>query len=506
MGTSGAGAVDEQGYALLIAASPAGRHAALDAGEALPALAAATPAALLGTRTGSVVQLAEPSDPNTVLAQLRTAAAHPGPLLVYVAGRIVLDPRRHRPHLTLPRSTPRSVRYTGVPWRWFATELGVRPPGSTTVVADLVADAALWQHRAEHRLAEGLALYGALAPPPPKRASAALGYSRALASVLRAVDVRPAPVELHRRAVHGAELAAGTELFETPETAGAGVPGPPALPSAGPGQGQGQGQVSAETGWPAPGQAPPPPAPATPSPGTARDAAPPGSQSGPRPGPQAGPEAEPEADVAAAPGGYGEAPPADGQAPALEEAAEGSAGPSHPPRPPRPLEGAQAPAGEPVREPDPAQEDPHAAIYRAVREGRHGEAVTIASAWETAALRASGPASPEAVHWVEVRADLAYQAGDPGRACTLWLHASSVRLDAGQSPRDAEVAEAVDRAHHCWQKVTDPVAAHPLGVRLAELRGRVPGRRPGALQDVTARLASLAGPGTREGGGPGGAR
>lgn len=413
--------MEEQGYALLIAASPAARHPVLDAGEALPALAAATPSALLGTRTGNVVQLAEPGDPHTVLSQLRTAAAHDGPLLVYVAGQLGLDPRQRLPHLALSRSTPRSVRYTGLPWHWLAAELACRPGGEgrTAVVADLVADPALWEHRGEHRVAAGLTLYGTLAPPPAKRRTAALDYSRALAAALRTVTVRPPLDELHRHCARRGRLTAGTELFGGAPDGDAPAPLPPAggfdgasaavIPGHGQDHGQGHGQGN---GW------------------------------------------APYPDRRTSTGGWGR-PPASAAVPQQDE-------------------------------------DPHTAIYQAVHEGRHGEAATIAAEWETAALRATGPASREAVHWIEVRADLAHQADDPERSCTLWLHAAGARLQAGQSPYDPEVFGAVDRAHHCWHKVADVESARELGLQLVELRQRAPGRQPGALEDVRARLATLA--------------
>jgi hypothetical protein len=138
-------------------------------------------------------------------------------------------------------------------------------------------------------------------------------------------------------------------------------------------------------------------------------------------------------------------------------------------------------------------QDPHGAIYQAAREGRHGEAATIAAAWETAALRTSGPHSQQAIHWVEVRADLAHQAGDPARACTLWLQAAAARLQSGQDPDADDVFGAVDRAHHCWHQIADPAVAYPLGAQLAPLRERAPGRRPGAVQDVRDRLTALGG-------------
>ena len=80
--TAGTGAARTRGpgYALLLAAGPMGKQRLMDAAAALPQLAAVPPAALLGTPGGaSVVQLVDPSDPQTVLTHLRTAAAHPGP-------------------------------------------------------------------------------------------------------------------------------------------------------------------------------------------------------------------------------------------------------------------------------------------------------------------------------------------------------------------------------------------------------------------------------------------
>jgi hypothetical protein len=115
--------------------------------------------------------------------------------------------------------------------------------------------------------------------------------------------------------------------------------------------------------------------------------------------------------------------------------------------------------------------------------------MAVAIAWETAALREGGPGSAEAVHWTEVQADLAHQAGDAVRGCELWLHAAATRLQQGQDPAADEVSGAVDRAHHCWQRLEDPRKIVDLGERLAELREWAPGRQRGALEDVRARLA-----------------
>ncbi len=135
--------------------------------------------------------------------------------------------------------------------------------------------------------------------------------------------------------------------------------------------------------------------------------------------------------------------------------------------------------------------DPHAAIAAAVEAGRHSDADALAARHEQAAVHAHGPASTEALHWIEVRADLAMLAGDPVRSCRTWLAVASVRLSAGQAPDAPEVEAAVDRAHHQWGQIRDAALARELGPALAELRGRVPGRRQGALENVHQQLRQL---------------
>ncbi|MDO0926727.1 hypothetical protein QQY24_15355 [Streptomyces sp. TG1A-8] len=138
-----------------------------------------------------------------------------------------------------------------------------------------------------------------------------------------------------------------------------------------------------------------------------------------------------------------------------------------------------------------AEGDPHAAISAAVRDGRHDDADALAARHEQAAVRVHGPASEDALHWAEVRADLAMFAGDPARSCRAWLAVAGTRLAAGQ-PVDAPAVEAaVDRAHHQWGRIDDPARARELGPVLAELRLRVPGRRQGALDHVQQQLRQL---------------
>ncbi|MFE2508109.1 hypothetical protein [Streptomyces naganishii] len=350
---------------LLLAASPMGRGRLVDAASVLPVLAAVEPSVLSGAAAATVVELADPLEPQAVLTRLRAAAAAPGPLTLFVTGQLHLDRRQRLPHLALARTTPATVRYTALPWHWLREELRLRPEGTTTILADLHADAESWRWLRERTLdaGPGVAVYGRVAPPPGRRAVGTPAYMKAVATILRSGH-RPHPEQLHEQALARMDEADG----------------PPGLVL------------------------------------TAR-----------RPGPAT---------------------------------------------------------------------EPHAAIAACVRSGRHGDADALAARWERTALQTHGPASEEALHWAEVRADLAMLAGDPARSCRAWLTVAAARLAVGQE-RDAPAVEsAVDRAHHQWGQLRDPVRARELGAVLAELRGRVPGRRSGALDDVRRQLRRLEGAGT----------
>ncbi|MEU3253112.1 hypothetical protein [Streptomyces sp. NPDC006997] len=357
------------GTVLLIAAAPVGRGRLVDAASVLPVLAAVAPGVLAGADTANVVELADPLEPQAVLTRVRAAAAAPGPLTVFVTGQLHLDRRQRLPHLALARTTPSTVRYTAFPWPWFREELRLRPPGTTTLVADLHADAEAWQLLRTEPWRPGraapldsgphTAVYGRVAPPPPhRRTPAPPSYMRAVATLLRSGH-RPPVEQLHQQAL--------SRLADEPDFAASLL-----LASA-----------------------PPPPA------------------------------------------------------------------------------------------------DPHAAISAAVRAGRHADADALAARCEQAAVRAHGPGAEEALHWTEVRADLAMFAGDAARSCRTWLTVATARLAAGQPPDAPAVETAADRAHHQWGRVTDPAHARELGPALAELRGRVPGSRKGALDHVRRQLRQL---------------
>ncbi|MFJ4922004.1 hypothetical protein [Streptomyces sp. NPDC088725] len=394
------------GTALLLAAAPAGKGCLIDAASVLPSLAAVSPSVLTGTAAATVIELADPLDPQTVLTRIRAAAATTGPLSLYLTGQLHLDSKQHLIHLALARTTAATMRYTGLPWHWLVSELKLRRPGTTTVVVDLVADEEAWRRLG----AEGLGLgygtrvYGRVTPPPPRRTILAPEYLKACAAIWRS-GARPPLVQLHEQAA--ARAGSGGVLFLA-------VAAPPlgTAPGAAPGS----------------GPVPPP------------------EDSVPLPEAPVSPQGRPEASVT--------------PAAERETAVEGA-------------------------------EDPHPAILGAARAGRHSEAATIAAMWESEALRTHGPGSTQAIHWLEVRADLARLAREGARSCELWMAAAEARLARRQSPADEDVVAAVDRAHHQWETLRDRAAALALAPALVALRREVPGRRPGALAAMERRVENL---------------
>ncbi|MEC4016441.1 hypothetical protein [Streptomyces sp. H27-D2] len=588
MGSYGADA-GGQGYALLIAAAPVGRHRLMDAVAALPALAAVPPGVLTGnTETGagaSVVQLVDPTDPNAVLTHLRTAAATPGPLVVHLAGQLTVDPRQLRPHLALARTTPATTRYTALPWHWLAAELRERAPGSTVVLADLVADPAVWKRVGELRLETelleaGVAVYGVLSPPPVRRRIAAPEYSRALARSLRGASARPPLERLHQEAVAEAGLADTDALLLAAEPSPAGGRGPgwgDHCDAAGdaPGGADGydsssrsrrtehadghtaerrygysdqadhadQGErpprspASAEVPALAPGyvraSAPTAPLPVplpvplplpaplpvllpipAPAPVPADEVRPPARDAEPAQPPVRTPE--PASSLA---GGSPSSVPAPAPAPtsgaavgaalaAVRAAPPAPSRAASPPPPPAPVQAVRPLPPVPLHAPDVASpaagqsargqrvpraapENPLTAILATARAGRRNEAADMVSAWEQQALRRHGANSLEVALWIEVRAELARLAGETARSAELWAAVAAIRLSCGQAPGDPDVEGAVDRAHHQWQQVTDPVRARELAPDLIALRRRVPGRKQGALEAAQRRLQAL---------------
>ncbi|MFM9611677.1 hypothetical protein [Streptomyces niveiscabiei] len=505
------------GTVLLLAASPVGKGCLVDAASVLPVLAAVPPAVLAGTDTANVVELADPLEPQAVLTRLRAAAASPGPLTLFVVGQLQLDRRQRLPHLALARTTPATVRYTGFPWHWFREELRLRATGTTTVLLDLHADADTWAWLRDNPLGCGpdVTVYGRVVPPGGRRGTGTPAYMKAVGTILRSGG-RPGIEQLHGAALarvrgdgESADLVIGPGTGWGAGAAGTygasttGMTGPAGTGMTRPGM-AGTGTTGPRThGEPhpaAPVVVPPPPkgAPRIPSQLPAHLFTPPtseglpgdavasrpvrgGAAAGPPgvPGDAAGPReapSDPEAGPREVPG--------DAVGP-RRSPGDAAAGPQEVPG------DTPSPPDLPGDTPRTPADDPHAAITAAVQGGRHGDADVLAARQEETAVEAYGPGSDEALHWAEVRADLAMLAGDAERSCRTWLSVASLRLAAGQ-PVDAPAVEAaVDRAHHQWGRIDALTPARELAPALTALRTRVPGRREGALDHIRQQLKHL---------------
>ncbi|MDY0810048.1 hypothetical protein [Kitasatospora purpeofusca] len=146
-------------------------------------LAAVSPQVLLAADTVDAVHLPGASDPHTVLAHLRAAARHPGPLLVHFGGHLLADKRGGQLHLTLRDSKPGSIRQDGLAWQSIAGELRHRPAEwQTLVVADLSADQNAWSLLQGDLapLSEGLPLWAVVSPDPDQIGT----FTRALIEAL----------------------------------------------------------------------------------------------------------------------------------------------------------------------------------------------------------------------------------------------------------------------------------------------------------------------------------
>ncbi|MEU0073915.1 hypothetical protein ABZ027_30855 [Streptomyces sp. NPDC006332] len=494
------------GTVLLLAAAPVGKGCLVDAASVLPVLAAVSPAVLSGTDTANVVELADPLEPQAVLTRLRAAATAPGPLTVFLTGQLLLDRRQHLPHLALARTTTSTARYTAFPWHWIREELRLRTPGSTALFLDLHADAETWAWLRANPLdcGRGIAVYGRIAPPPSRRTVAAPGYMKAIATILRS-GRRPDLLELHQQALARLGSEAYGDLVVTVPAAGGGAPVPPAgrqvvVPA--PAGGVPVPPAVPQVVVPAPGGAAPRPPyrPERPRPQTpdglevtAPDRRPDADDGLQAPARDRRPDADNVLQVPA------RRPVTDDQLKAPARRSDPDAAPQTPDRRPVTDDQLKAPARRsdpdaapqiPDRRPAP-DDDPHAYITEAVQSGRHGDADALAAEHEKAAVRAHGPGSEQALHWAEVRADLAMFAGDPVRSCRTWLAVAGARLTAGQTSDSPAVEAAVDRAHHQWSQIRDLAPARELGSLLAELRGRVPGRRQGALENIHRQLRQL---------------
>lgn len=452
----------QRGHVLLIAGDRAThrRRPQLTPSANLAALTTVPTPVLLGSDVPTdVVHLDGVHDPNSVLLRLRAAVAAPGPVLLYLSGRLTADRRRHELHLALTGTTAGTVRYSALPWSWLRTELRTRPAGTTAVFVDLAADRHAWaQLRERPDVLDGdLPLCGVVVPPGLAGGDGASPYTQHLVEQLRQQSARPGNSRLHAATVAAAALPPGTLVL--PRT----------------------GQLTVAPGFDAPqtniqrllaqvqqrraSQPPAPPAPPR------EDPAPPADQ-------QSGTDQRPAADPASSaplPVRPPQAPPPPAQAPAQDPAQAQAQAPA-----------AALPA---VAQPS-AEVDPRPIIWQTAQAGRHQEAAAMAAAWEQVARRRYGPSSAEAIHWAEIRADLARIAENYPLATRLWIAAARTRL-AHQAHDAPELLAAAQGAHYCWQHVTDADAARELGPDLIALLRQLPALDPRHVPVAQSRLDAL---------------
>ncbi|WP_307842331.1 hypothetical protein [Streptomyces sp. RK75] len=454
------------------------------------ALAGASGEAVGGRGGTGVVELVGPVDPQMVLARVRLVAGVSGQLLVVIVGELRKDPRKGGLHIGLgaPGQHSAAVRYSGLPWEWLIGELAIRPPRATTVLLDVAAESGTWEAIQAGGLpqAPGVGVFGRVVRHSRESKWRRLRggnepvepvYLQECVRLWRAGGRLPF-AELHERA---AAVSGTTEheqaLFVASATATVGFPAPVSDPASAPAavpgadlpNGHRPGAAPARTGWEPQAH---PDLPAEWQRGNDQS----------QPAPPSTPYA-PSAPAPAAPENGAAAVPESGTDPWHRTAPQPAAARPAGARPPV---AARAPRTQPV-------EDPHETIMAAARAGRHEEAEALAAAWEDAAERTEGPGSEGALHWVEVRADLARLAGSPARSCELWLQVARGRLERGEAENALEVEGAVDRAHHQWQSLDDEDLARELAPELMLLRRRVPGRQPGAVRLVEERAERLLG-------------
>ncbi|MEU5610530.1 hypothetical protein AB0H03_17645 [Streptomyces sparsogenes] len=456
----GNGADQQRGHVLLIAGDRAVHRRTVQVlpSSNLAALAAVPTPVLLGTDIpADLVHLDGVTDQNSLLLRLRTATATPGPLLMYLSGRLTADRRANEIYLALASTTSSNTRYTALPWTWVRTELRSRPPGTSTLLIDLAADKHAWPQLQNNgtALAAGLEVYGVVSPPGFPGTAAPSPYTRNLIEQLRRNPQRPSNARLHALTIAAADLAPGTLVL-------------PSAPQIAPTTHDEQAARPPRTNLQRllAGEAIPLPRRrleerSEPAPGLNRRPLAPVEQ---RPSiPQ--PPQQTTADRAPAP----REAQADHQQ--RESTQQHSVRAPHPPEP--------AP-----------QPDPRPIIWQTAQAGRHNEAAEMAAAWEQHVLQTYGFDSPQATQWAEIRADLARMAGRWTLATQLWIAAARTRL-AHQPPDAPEVLNAAKAAHYCWTQIKDQSQARSCGPELVNLLRQMPALDPRHLSTAQQRLGSL---------------
>ncbi|AEY94333.1 hypothetical protein SHJG_p218 (plasmid) [Streptomyces hygroscopicus subsp. jinggangensis 5008] len=484
------GVEQQRGHVLLIAGDAAVRRRTvqIEPSANLAALSIVPVPVLLGSDIPSdTTYLDGVRDQNALLTRLRAAAATPGPLLVYLAGRLTVDRRGHQLYLALAGTTASTARYTALPWEWLGAELRQRPPGLTTVLLDAAADKRAWPLLQEYGSlpAPGsVEVYGTVAPPGFTGSDSTISaYTRVWIEQLRRTPQRPTNSRLHALTVGAAALPPGTLIVPTaPELAApeAATQHAAQQTAARPPQTAVQRILAGDTEFieelrerrapdPAPAPAPQPPqaparptalAPAVPATASLRFPPPQAPAAQPAPAPQQRQHAAPEPQPVRA------AHP-DPQQPAVVPHIPAQT------RAQAPVQQAPALVPPPVVQQSAPTQDPRPYVYALAQQRKFNEAAHLAQAWETHALQTYGIDSPQATQWVEIRADLAKQQGNFVLATQLWISAGRTRL-AHQSPDAPEVLATAKSAHYCWTQIRDPRQARECGPELISLLRALP--------------------------------
>ncbi|WP_148283187.1 MULTISPECIES: hypothetical protein [Kitasatospora] len=144
------------------------------------ALAGVAPQVLLSADQVDAVHLPGASDPQTVLAHLRAAARHPGPLLIHLGGHLITDRRGEQLYLSLRENKPSE----SLPWSAVANELRHRGTElDTLVIGDLSADQVVWPGLAAtagQQLSDGVPLWAIVNHDPDQLGT----FTRALIETL----------------------------------------------------------------------------------------------------------------------------------------------------------------------------------------------------------------------------------------------------------------------------------------------------------------------------------
>ncbi|MFJ8042046.1 hypothetical protein ACIRBX_16245 [Kitasatospora sp. NPDC096147] len=479
-----------------------GRGAGSQAQVLSTLLAGVAPQTLLAAESVDAVHLPGATDPQGVLAHLRAAALHPGPLLIHLGGHLVTDRRGEHLYLTLRDSKPGTVRQDGLPWQALAAELQHRGGLPTLVIADLSADQAAWPlvQSAISPLADGIPLWAVVSPDQEQIGT----FSRALIEVLhRGRPGGPALLapELLREQVHSVvrhdsiilhshpterpffrntsrQIGEAAPAFQDLPRPAAVLPKPPTrspkarpapvVPPVKPPSGEG---VSLRK----PGVPP-----------TPRRVGPPVSlrKGGPLTDPQAAAPVPASRSVPATDG------------PSLHPTAAVSLSK------PAALAGTGVPvsldkAPAPVAPPTPAApptEDYREAIGRIVRTaeaGDHPAATELALALERTILALHGPTAPEALQLRQVRAHVARLAGRPAEAAELYREVAMTLLRE-RGADDPETQQIATNAEACWRAVTDRTEALRMAPEIIELRAHLPGPEGRKLRAAERYLKQLA--------------